>query len=196
MWPSSQLSSPTLCPFFQPLLAAQDFPQNTHEIRLNHPSRAENNSTLYNMADDDENASSSDTHALLVGRDDHPSKKMEDVTVVSSVPENVDEPEKFTPESAKDVAPVAESSRGPSISTVADQHSDAGSVHSMPIVRVTDSPVPMIQEPSSPAPSPSPSALSHRLPPSPARSQTLQEPPTASQPQQRRAGRRSTAEVC
>ncbi|KAJ2928932.1 hypothetical protein H1R20_g8294, partial [Candolleomyces eurysporus] len=85
------------------------------------------------MADDDENASSSDTHALLVGRDDHPSKKMEDVAVVSRVPEHVDEADKFAPESAKDVAPVAESSRGPSISTAADHNSDAGSVRSMPI---------------------------------------------------------------
>jgi hypothetical protein len=139
--------------------------------------------------DEDGNASSSDTHGVLVARDDPTSKKVEEVAVVNKIEESPT----FGPEPAKDVPVVAESSRGPLIGTLNDRQSDVGSVHSMPAPRMTESPVPMIQEPHSPMLSPSPSALSHRPPPSPSRSQTLQEPSANSQ--QRRASRRSTIEV-
>ncbi|KAF6766346.1 hypothetical protein DFP72DRAFT_866240 [Ephemerocybe angulata] len=142
--------------------------------------------------DDDGNASSSDTHALVVAHDDRPSKKIEEVAVVNKI-EN--ESPTFGSDPPKDVPTVAESSTGPSVGMVNDHQSDAGSVHSMPVVRVTESPVPMLHEPQSAAPSPSPSALSHRPPPSPSRSQTLQEPTGNNQQlQQRRASRRSTIE--
>lgn len=141
-------------------------------------------------ADDDGNASSSDTHGLLVAHDDPTPKKIEEVAVVNNI---VHESPTFGSESAKDVQTVAESSGGPSVGTANERQSDVASVRSMPAVRTTESPVPLIQEPESAMPSPSPSSLSHRPPPSPSRSQTLQEPNPNNQ--QRRASRRSTIEV-
>lgn len=143
---------------------------------------------------DDGNASSTDTHPLLVHHDDHPDKKIDEVAVVDAV---VHESPTFAPDSSKDVSTVAESSRGPSLGTVVDQHSEVASVHSVPEVRITESPIPMLYESqASPLPSPSPSTLSHRPPPSPTRSQTLQEPSSIPTGQQRRSSRRSTIEVC
>ncbi|TFK41007.1 hypothetical protein BDQ12DRAFT_733353 [Crucibulum laeve] len=87
-----------------------------------------------------------------------------------------------------DTNPVLESTRSPTpLSTSIDQHSDVASVHSMPAVHIT--------EPSPPAanrPFTQPSAETPRRPPppSPSRSQTLQEEGSFSQ-QQRRARHRS-----
>jgi len=143
--------------------------------------------------DEDGNASSSDAHALLVDPEGHPSKKIEEVAVVNPIAGGSPS---FTPEPSKDVLDSGiESSRGQSISTVTDQQSDSGSVHSIPAVRVTESPAPILDEPQSVLPSPTPSVLSNRPPPSPARSNTLQEPSSSGSVSQRRMGRRSTIEV-
>ncbi|KAH6917237.1 hypothetical protein BKA70DRAFT_1178007 [Coprinopsis sp. MPI-PUGE-AT-0042] len=146
--------------------------------------------------DDDPNGSSSDSHPqpLLLGQETSDSKKLEQVGVVAQVPQEDDAPE-YTEDGPKADAdgPGDFSSRGPSISTATDHVSEAGSVHSMPVVQVSDSPTSLAHNRSSPLPSPAPSMLSHRPPPSPARSQTLQEPANAAQAHpQRRARNRTT----
>ncbi|KAJ3507516.1 hypothetical protein NMY22_g16904 [Coprinellus aureogranulatus] len=140
-------------------------------------------------AEDDGNASSSDTHGILVTHDDPAPKKIDNVAVVDKI---VQGSPQFGSEFAKDVPTAVEANGGPSLAGVDAHQSDAGSLQSTSAVRMSESPVPMIQEPRSTLPSPSPSTLSHRPPPSPSRSQTLQEPTPNSQ--QRRASRRSTVE--
>ncbi|TFK30584.1 hypothetical protein FA15DRAFT_662577 [Coprinopsis marcescibilis] len=146
---------------------------------------------------EDPSAGSSDnTHDILVHDTSDTQKKAEQVTVVSTVDHTVSsEREKFTADVPKDYGSPPESGRGPSFSTGADQTSDTGSTRSMPVVRVSESPTPFVSEQlspmPSPVPSPSPSTLSHRPPPSPARSHTLQEP-SSQNVHQRRARHRST----
>lgn len=148
---------------------------------------------MINNHDHINNGSSSDSHPqpILLDTD---SKKLDQAGVVAEVPQE-DAPE-YTQDGPKgDTAdgPGDFSSRGPSISTATDHASEAGSVQSMPVVQVSGSPTSLAHDHNASMPSPAPSVLSNRPPPSPARSQTLNEPANAAQAHpQRRARNRTT----
>jgi hypothetical protein len=142
------------------------------------------------MTDDILNGSSSDSHQQPILITTNP-KSLDEVPVVAQVPH--DEAPEYTQDAPKPDETDPPASRGPSISTATDHVSDAVSVQSMPVVQVSDSPTSLAHDHNSAMPSPAPSLLSNRPPPSPARSQTLQEPANAAQAHpQRRARNRTT----
>lgn len=137
---------------------------------------------------------SSDAHDTLEDEQyaDHP-RGIEEI----EVPNGLDHGgvKNSTPEETKeDSSPMLESSRGGSLSTNPEQISDGVSVHSLPVVHVTEPDASLHRMPSTGPNGESSTNPSRMVPSSPSRSQTPQEGGLPSQ-QQRRARHRSAIEV-
>jgi hypothetical protein len=141
---------------------------------------------------------SSDAHDTLEDEQypDHP-RGIEEIEVPSGLDdENAVQGVKISTsqETKEDSSPMHDSSRGGSLSTNPEQISDGVSVHSLPVVHVTESDNPLHSRPSTGRTGESSNNSNRALPSSPSRSQTPQEEGPLSQ-QQRRARHRSAIEV-
>ncbi|KAF8167951.1 hypothetical protein B0H34DRAFT_670257 [Crassisporium funariophilum] len=134
-----------------------------------------------------------DDRATVPSDEDDSPRSIAEVQVAHTLETNLELKVPNEPPKNVESNPLPESTRGASISTEADLNSDTASVHSMPAVHVTEPTSPVVQR-ASPVSSEAAVSSTRLPPPSPGRSNTLQED-GAIGGSHRRARHRSAMEI-